>query len=163
MWREFLREIITWSWLVETQRCESCYQEQKYKNKRSISLSHVMRQSLNPPFLRAKWLNRAKFKSMILSPKNGSFQRYCRGHNVNKRFVYTCEIWHTNWTSNNVLVSYDYKWIYTRVSIQKKFERYESYVYIHSFSPPPVMSRTDAQNALYCIAWDTRQRFFDVY
>ena len=43
--------------LVETQRCESCYQEQKYKNKRYISLSHVIRQTLNPPFLREKWLN----------------------------------------------------------------------------------------------------------
>ena len=57
MWRESFREIITWSWLVETQRCESCYQEQKYKNKRYISLSHVIRQTLNPPFLREKWLN----------------------------------------------------------------------------------------------------------
>ena len=31
-----------------------CYHEQRYKNKR---LSHVIRQALNPPFLRAKWLN----------------------------------------------------------------------------------------------------------
>ena len=35
---------------------------------------------------------------------------------------YICKIWHTNWTFNNVLVSYDDKWIYTRVSIHKKFE-----------------------------------------
>ena len=37
MWRESFRETITRSWLVETQRCESCYQEQKYKNKRYIT------------------------------------------------------------------------------------------------------------------------------
>ena len=29
----------------------------KYKNKRYNSLSHVIRQTLNPPFLREKWLN----------------------------------------------------------------------------------------------------------
>ena len=75
---------------------------------------------------------------MILPPKKWQiFKDTVQTIMQNKRFVHTlnfyiCEIWHTNWTSNNVLVSYDYKWIYSRVSIQKNFERCEnlSNVYI---------------------------------
>ena len=49
--------------------------KQKYKNKPYISLSHAIRQTLNPPFLREKWLNLWKhnLNQWFCHPKNGRF------------------------------------------------------------------------------------------
>ena len=78
IWRESFREIITWSWLVETQRCESCYQEQKYKNKRYISLFSCYTSDLKSSIFTWKMIElgilwKQNLNQWFCRPKNGRF------------------------------------------------------------------------------------------